>query len=182
VTAAPAPTAPIVARELPADLSIELERTWCYGSCPTYKVKVDGSGLVTWDGLTYVDSKGTQGALISVDALLALVTRFDAIGFSKLHDSYNVTVTDVPSAILTLVRGGLTKTVSVRGADVARRGQGSLVLNDNSGDHAVLNKSDGANYESAVATFRALDELANAIDSALGTSKWIGSAPQKRHR
>ena len=202
---APAPAAPIVAPELPADLSIELERTRCLGSCPTYTVKIDASGLITWDGRTYVDSKGAQSARIPIDSVRELLARFDAIDFKSMHDGYDVMVTDLEWAILTLRRGGSSKSVSVRGSQFVDQMDTMIVIKRSDGDGEFVpwreeepyqpaydangvivrtdaDASDSPQHAAAAKAFHALDELAAAIDKAANTAQWIGDAPRKRHR
>src|SRR4051812_36627506 len=39
--------------------SVTFERTPCYGMCPVYRVSVNGSGSVAFEGIRNVDSVGT---------------------------------------------------------------------------------------------------------------------------
>jgi hypothetical protein len=202
---AAAPSAPIVEPELPADLSIELERTWCLGPCPTYVVKIDATGHVTWDGLKYVDAKGPQSAQIPVESVRKLLAQFEALAFTTLHDQYDVLVTDIAGATVTLRTRGATKQVFIRGAGMIDENFGSpsfrvtlLVWDDQDEDvkppagvHAVdevdevelsaKTREQQQEYELAKygPTYRALDDLATAIDKAANTAQWIGTKPKK---
>jgi hypothetical protein len=195
-----APIAPVVEFELPADLSIELKRTKCLGTCPSYVVKIAATGAVEWEGRDYVDVEGPQRSQVSIDAVRALYTRFDAIGFSTLHDSYNVAVTDLDWAILTLRHGGLSKSVAVRGGDFVDQQNTELVISginehlrwfDDEPDepsvdaNGVVVRSDfseSPQHAAAAKAFHALDALAAAIDKAANTAQWIGTGTKKRHR
>jgi hypothetical protein len=196
------PSAPIVERELPADLSIELERTWCLGTCPIYVVKIGATGAVEWEGRDYVDVEGPQRSQVSIDEVRGLYTRFDAIGFSTLHDSYNVAVTDLDWAILTLRHGGLSKSVVVRGGEFVDQQNTMLVISgipgfvrwrDDEVDEPAADANgvvvrtdsdvnDSPQHAAAAKAFHALENLALAIDKAANTAQWIGTKPKKRHR
>ena len=189
-----APPAPIVKAELPADLSIELERMECYGTCPCYVVKIGATGSVEWEGRDYVDVEGAQVSQISIDAVRALFTQFDGIGFAGLHDYYNVAVTDLDTAIVTLRSDGEVKRVSVRGADEVKQGHVWVFVGDENErddrsdadlmptDEAEVSKREAEACAKYGPTFLALDDLAAAIDRAANTAQWIGTAPKKRHR
>jgi Domain of unknown function (DUF6438) len=187
---------------IPADLSIELERTKCFGTCPSYLVRIDAAGEVTWDGRAYVESIGSQRGQIPVESVRDLLTRFELVEFATLHDRYAVTASDIPSARITLHRNGLTKCVSVRGADVLSWPVGILVWDDSQAEDSeqlpgvhvfddvdreppspeLIEEQNSQDRVKYGPTFFALDELARAIDRAAETSKWIGNAPRERRR
>lgn len=177
---------------LPSDLSIELDREWCYGSCPTYAVTIDVNGVVRWDGRTFVDAHGAQTAQVPTEVVRELAAKFDSIEFTKLHDHYDVTCTDIPSARLTLSARGRVKTVSVRGAEMLGEGVMLLITDDveskDDPSSQVPMTEDGFDvwqermHDEHDATYRALDALCDAIDKAAGTARWIGSAPDEKRR
>ncbi len=58
----------------PKDFRLVLERTKCFGTCPEYVVNVDHSGLVSFQGNTFVKRHGSASWRVS-PASLAIVAR-----------------------------------------------------------------------------------------------------------
>ena len=48
----------------PSSFAIALERTPCLGTCPVYRVSIDGDGRVTWQGLQHVETTGVRRATV----------------------------------------------------------------------------------------------------------------------
>lgn len=92
-------------------LSISLQRTPCFGRCPSYTVTIDGNGDVTYVGQRFVGVTGEQHGHASQEDIRALLRAFDDVRFESLNDSYRANITDNPSTIVTLTRNGHTKTV-----------------------------------------------------------------------
>jgi hypothetical protein len=106
------PIAPVVFDRL------RLERTQCYGECPIYRITIDGTGLVTFEGERFTKQIGTDHWQLSGSDLTRLQTAIGAIRFFELRDEYKygddvcpVSETDAPSAIMTITAGGRTKRV-----------------------------------------------------------------------
>ncbi len=104
---AEAHNAPLVDR----GVTITLERMGCFGTCPAYKVRIDGDGNVTYKGASFVAEVGERHGKVSREDVAALLRAFEAAGFESLHDDYSVAATDLPSHIVTLTRNGRTKIV-----------------------------------------------------------------------
>ncbi len=99
---------------------MRLERTQCYGACPTYTVSVSGDGTVIWQGTMNVQVQEMRTAHISAAAVRQLVAAFQRIHYLALGDSYtNYMVTDSPSAITTFTQGGQTKTIKHYNGDLS---------------------------------------------------------------
>ena len=95
-----------------ADVTITLERTACYGTCPVYKLTITGDGTVVYDGRDFVEVKGEQTSSISPAQVRDLVDAFEQANFLSLHDYTEQKVTDNPSAITSITIKGQTKTVN----------------------------------------------------------------------
>ncbi len=116
------PAAPVVATLVPtvtptpqgtlADVTITLERTACYGTCPVYKLTITGNGTVVYEGRDFVEVKGEQTSSISPAQVQVLVAAFEQTNFLSLRDYTDQKVTDSPSAITSLTINGKTKTVN----------------------------------------------------------------------
>lgn len=92
---------------------ITLERTMCNGGCPVYKVVVDGTGKVIYEGYTNVYKSGKHEWKISKDRigkLKELLQEFDYKSFKYKHK--NSGKIDYPSCI-TAVKyiDGVLKTI-----------------------------------------------------------------------
>lgn len=99
---------------LPTDLSgvsIKLERTPCFGFCPTYSVTIHGNGTVDYEGIRFVETTGHKAYQIPVQQVRELVTLVYAFNYFSLDDKYEAPITDLPSAITTVTIGDKTKSV-----------------------------------------------------------------------
>jgi hypothetical protein len=101
---------------LPDDIKevvITLERTACFGNCPVYKLTIYGDGRVVYDGKKFVRIEGTITTVISEKEVKKLVNEFRNVDYFSFKDSYeDWNVTDMPSAITSIIINGKTKTVS----------------------------------------------------------------------
>ena len=145
-----------------AEVIVTLERTGCLGSCPVYKLTLNGTGEVIYEGRRFVKSSGSYSSRIAEKSVLelanSLLTRrfFDAGEEYAGHDRIyrrdgrlivtRTVVQDGPSMVLSLTIGRYTRTVRVKDSDPLRLG-----------------------------------EVADAIDRAADVENWIG-APCERSR
>ena len=101
---------------------ITLDRSTCFGKCPSYSLKVDGSGKVSYEGRKFVAVMGPQSSQITIEAIKGLVDDFLKIDYFALQDSFTSDITDVPDYTTSLTIDGKTKTVFDRdGAPSALR-------------------------------------------------------------
>lgn len=112
------PTAIPSSQEIPEDLVITLERTVCYGICPSYKLTIKANGAVAFDGREFVKQKGLIHSKISQDRVRSLVSEFEKTKFFSLRNSYSTTgdgcqevYTDHPSVTIAILMNGRTKQV-----------------------------------------------------------------------
>jgi ankyrin repeat protein len=95
----------------PAPIRIELDRSACFGSCPDYRLIVEGSGLVTYEGRGSVLVPGRLQWRIDPEQASALARRFEAAGFFSLRDSYQGTSSDGPTQTITVTLSGRSRRV-----------------------------------------------------------------------
>ena len=88
---------------------ITLERTACFGTCPIYKLILKSDGTAVYIGTRFVERLGTYTAYVSGFEHLAKI--IEARRYFSLSDRYTKPVTDLPSAITSVVRNGKRKTV-----------------------------------------------------------------------
>lgn len=105
---------------VPDDFVIKLERTSCFGACPVYSVSIDAKGAVTYEGKKFVRVGGRQTDQIPVSRVAELVATVDRIRFFELDNQYRfirnadgttTSVTDLPTTLVTVTRGGQTKQI-----------------------------------------------------------------------
>ena len=120
----------IAQQEIPRDLEISLQRSTCYGWCPSYSLTIHGDGAVKFTPLSpfvYIGRGETPKfpleGKISADQLLVLLSEFEKIRFYSLSrrygsDEYKRSAncprveTDASSAEVTIAKDGKRKTVS----------------------------------------------------------------------
>lgn len=94
------------------DAVITLERTLCYGTCPAYKLTIYGTGVVAWEGKSFVRVTGKAEGAISREQFKQLVSEFDKAKYYSLKDNYiQIPVTDAPYVITSITVDGKTKSV-----------------------------------------------------------------------
>jgi hypothetical protein len=90
---------------------VTLERSTCFGFCPSYTIKIEGNGKVSYEGRENVKVKGAQTAQITPEAVKALVDEFFAIDYFALQDSFDSPITDVAHYVTSLSIDGKVKRV-----------------------------------------------------------------------
>ena len=91
-------------------VAITLERTGCFGSCPSYTVTVSTEGIV-FDGRGFVVATGKHTDITDPDEVRSLAKHFVAADFYSMDDSYRASVTDNPTYVLKIEIDGHTKQV-----------------------------------------------------------------------
>jgi hypothetical protein len=128
--------------------AITFERTPCFGTCPVYKVHVNGSGTVTFVGTRNVDSVGTFTGHIDATAVQALRKAFDDAKYTSLQPTYG------------------QQNCSPYGTDAAR-----ILTSMTTGDQT---KSVDHDLGCGTAAPAALPGLYTKFDNIVGVKRWIG--------
>lgn len=100
--------------EIPPDTLIEMERTICYGTCPSYTLTIQGNGTVIFDGKQFVSHTGPAEDKISNDKLNDLVQLIREIDFMTIPSNPECEswMTDHPSVFLTIEIDGQRNSVT----------------------------------------------------------------------
>lgn len=85
---------------------IALERTGCFGSCPSYKVDIYGDGRVVYKGGSYVDVEDEHAYRVPPEGVAQLVDSLRTKDIWSLRPSYRAAITDNPTYVLTMDMGG----------------------------------------------------------------------------
>ena len=67
-------------------LTVQLERTACYGNCPAYTVTIHGDGRVEYNGKTPVKEKGLREGRIEAEQIKATPAGIQSQGRSLLNE------------------------------------------------------------------------------------------------
>jgi hypothetical protein len=82
-----------------ANAIITMDRSVCFGRCPSYSLTIEGSGKVTYVGREFVGIKGTRTSEISKESFKTLADEFLRIDYFSLKDEYDSDISDVPETI-----------------------------------------------------------------------------------
>ena len=93
-----------------SEVTVTLERTGCYGSCPSYTVAVSTTGIV-FAGRGFVVAEGKHIDTADEDEVRKLAKRIVEADFYSMNDSYHALVTDNPTYVLTVSIDGRRKQV-----------------------------------------------------------------------
>lgn len=91
-------------------VTVTLERTGCFGSCPSYTVAVSTTGIV-FEGRGFVVAEGKHTDTADADEVRKLAKRIVKADFYSMDDSYEASVTDNPTYVLTVLIDGQRKQV-----------------------------------------------------------------------
>lgn len=92
-------------------ISIYLERTGCFGTCPAYLTTLRSDGTVYFCGRADVHALGWQTGRIEPKDFNALVELFRRADVFSLEDEYTAEVTDNPTYIVGINIGGQKKVI-----------------------------------------------------------------------
>ena len=131
-------------------LTIQMERTTCYGTCPGYSLTIHGDGRVEYNGKSQVKEVGTRDGRIELDKIRALTLVFARMKFWEVAEDYSEeqckgrVCTDMPTAITELRVRGLVHRVK--------------------------------HYFGCGSAPKSLFELESAIDKAANSEQWRGDS------
>jgi hypothetical protein len=134
-------------------VTIHLERTACFGSCPAYAVTIHGDGRVVYAGKDHVKVKGERVGRVDPATIRTLVSEFARARFLALPKEYSEEkcacrrCTDMASAVTELIAGGTTHRVN--------------------------------HYYGCACAPKALFELESAIDKAAQAEQWTGDVSKQ---
>jgi hypothetical protein len=95
----------------PRTVSITMERTPCFGSCPVYRLELAGNGKVAYDGRGFVKERGQREATVPAADVQALAKEIESAGYFTFRDHYPPNATDNPSVITSVTIDGRTKRI-----------------------------------------------------------------------
>jgi hypothetical protein len=90
---------------------ITMERTPCFGTCPSYSLIIHGNGTVRYEGFAFVAVTGVRTDQINEEKIRDLVQEFYRIDYFSLQDRYEDPSTDLPSTTTSIAITGIKKSV-----------------------------------------------------------------------
>lgn len=90
---------------------ITLERTVCFGKCPSYILTIFGDGKAIYKGRKFVDMIGASEKKLPLSAIDSLIAAFEKADFFNLQNEYTAGVTDLPTTIVSIKWNGKEKKV-----------------------------------------------------------------------
>jgi hypothetical protein len=76
--------------------SVLMGRSACFGTCPSYTLEIFETGLIRYNGKSYVDKMGIYEKKISPNEAIQFITEFNAIQPDTLHYLYETKIADLP--------------------------------------------------------------------------------------
>jgi hypothetical protein len=108
----PAPETPTKAAETTGDsVYFSLERTPCFGSCPSFRITVYQDGRALYEGRRFAPREGRYTGQASAALMQQIRAAVDSSGFYGMLDKYDKPVTDLPSLIIRMHDGARDKRV-----------------------------------------------------------------------
>jgi len=93
-------------------LFAELERTPCFGKCPTYKISVYQSGYVVYNAVRWVKDTGLFYTFITPQQMEGISEMAKKTGFAAMKDDYHdPNITDVPTTFTSFRVNGKIKRI-----------------------------------------------------------------------
>ncbi len=88
-----------------------IERTVCFGQCPTYKAIVYSTGHAVYSGENFVEKLGRWTAAFPVEKAAEIYQKANEIKYFELNDNYDASITDVPTTFTEIHFDGKVKRI-----------------------------------------------------------------------
>lgn len=92
-------------------VKITLDRTSCFGTCPSYKVDVHGDGSVLYEGHSDVTFTGSHHGAVPQANVIELVKLFEQADYFSLQNDYTASITDHPAQTTSIEIDGQRKEI-----------------------------------------------------------------------
>jgi ankyrin repeat protein len=92
-------------------VTITLQRSGCYGTCPSYTVTVSTNGIA-FEGDGFVAASGKHTDRVDANKVRKLAKRFVVADFYSMDSGYTASVTDNPTYVLSIEIDGHAKKVT----------------------------------------------------------------------
>lgn len=151
------------------ELSLKMERSHCYGTCPVYELTLQPDGKVLFNGIDFTEIKGKVKGNLSEEKMSLLVDEIKKADFFSLDNAYNSDssncpnfATDSPDVTLYIKLNEKEKTVNH---------YLGCFEDDKPNEASSVNKPQDL---SKIIYPQDLYNLENKIDEIVETKRWIG--------
>lgn len=83
--------------------SIEINTSYCFGTCPSFNLKLIKNGMATFEGIGYTEQNGKSSKRLSPETFKELAALATYIDIKGLRNNYAVNWTDDQSVILKII-------------------------------------------------------------------------------
>lgn len=146
-------------------LFLKMEKSGCYGRCPSYDLTVELGEKVMFEGKAYTETTGKAEDKLSAEQLKNLTSEIEKADFFSLENAYDYDsgncpelATDMPSVKLTIRLNGKEKTINHY--------------------HGCFEKDNSPTIKSNNVADKIFPQqlyiLENRINEIIGTKRWIG--------
>ena len=90
---------------------LTIEKTPCFGRCPTYKASIYEDGTMLFEGKQFVTKEGTYEFQASAEQVAQWLEEARQMGYFQWEDEYPTQTTDIPSTITSVHLYGQTKQI-----------------------------------------------------------------------
>lgn len=94
-----------------ADTVVEMSKGPCFGTCPVYDFRIDGTGQATLKGKQHMKYTGEFVQQFTPQQTNELIRQFVKADFFEFEDEYLGNITDQPTVWLTLTHKGESKKI-----------------------------------------------------------------------
>lgn len=99
----------------PSDLVMSMEKTPCFGTCPSYKIEILEDGRLVYTGIRHTERKDIWERQLSDDERNLLWQEIQRTGYLKMQNVYDdPSLSDAPSVFLSVTANGSTHKVQDR--------------------------------------------------------------------
>lgn len=93
------------------NIFLTMERTPCFGQCPSFKFTIFNTGMVIYEGFNFVKKEGKYKSKLTRDQLNEIIEQIESKKIFNLQDKYDAKITDIPSCILYINLNGKKKKI-----------------------------------------------------------------------
>jgi len=98
-------------KKAPAISYMSMQRTACFGKCPTYVVEVYSTGLLRYTSGMFTEREGVFEKTVDASKAQALLNEFSKNRVDTCSESYTAYIQDLPGIIYTFKYGKTTKKI-----------------------------------------------------------------------
>lgn len=92
--------------EYPDSMVVAMERTACFGSCPSYKFSISKNGYAYYKGMAFVENEGEYKAKVSQELISSILEAAEKSHYYTMKEFYWEPITDVPSTYTSVLNKG----------------------------------------------------------------------------